>query len=148
VSKLIISQNYSNFMKGTKNLRVLLITMAVMGLAYKEAFADDGKVTLDEVPALGLATATQGIKIAKVGKEALAEAKNLTVIEVKQLVVDVKNSSEFAELELPKVGAFIELGFRQLQIFEDGKALIQGKTPEKVLQGNVADALKQIQFGV
>lgn len=133
-------------MKGTRNLRFLLIALAVMGLAYKEAFADDGKVTLDEVPMLGMATATQGIKIAKVGKEALAEAKDLTVPEIKELVLEVQKSSEFADLDAPKVSAFIELGFRQLQIFEDGKAILQGKTAERVLEGNVADALKAIQF--
>ncbi len=133
-------------MKGTRNLKILLIALAVTGLAYKEAFADDGKITLDEVPALGLATATQGVRIAKIGKEALAEAKDLTVIEVKQLVLEVKNSAEFTDLDMPKVAGFIELGFRQLQIFEDGKALVQGKTAEIILQGNIAQALKQMQL--
>ncbi len=132
--------------KGIRNLRILLVALAVTGLAYKEAFEDDGKVTLNEVPALGLATATQAIRIARIGKEALAEAKDLTVIEVKELVTDIKNSQEFADLELPKVAAFIELGFRQLQIFEDGKAIVQGRTTERVLAVNVADALRQIQM--
>lgn len=136
----------STNVKGIKNLRVLFIALAVVGLAYKEAFADDGKVTLDEVPMLGMATATQGIKISKIGKEALAEAKDLTVLKVKQLVLDIKNSPEFEELDAPKVSAFIELGFRQLQIFEDGKAILQGTIAERVLEDNVADALKQIQF--
>jgi len=133
--------------KGTRNLRVLFIGLAVIGLAYKEAFADDGKVTMDEVPMLGMATATQGIKIAKVGKEALLEAKDLTTIELKELVLEVKNSSEFAELDAPKVAAFIELGFRQLQVFEDGKAILQGKKAENLLQGNVADALAWVKNG-
>lgn len=135
-------------MKGTRNLRVLLIGLAVIGLAYKEAYADDAKITFDEIPALGLATATQGIKIAKVGKEALAEAKDLTVPEVKELVLEVKNSPEFADLDAPKIATFIELGFRQLQIFEDGKAILQGKKPENLLQGNVANALADIKNGL
>ena len=135
-------------MKGTRNLRFLLIALAVIGLVYKDAFADDGKITFDEVPALGIATATQGIKIAKVGKEALAEAKHLTVHEVKELVLEVKNSSEFADLDAPKVAAFIELGFRQLQVFEDGKAILQGKKAENLLQGNIANALADIKNSI
>jgi hypothetical protein len=63
-------------------------------------------------------------------------------------VLDFKNSATFADLALPQVAAFIGLGFRQLQIFEDGKAILQGRTAERVLAGNIADALQAIQLNV
>lgn len=121
--------------------------MAILAFSYKEALEDDGKITIDEAPELGMNTAIQSIKIAKVSKEALAEAKNLTVPEVVQLVLDIKATPQFEDLETPKIAGLIEGGFMILQGLEHIKGVFSGKS-ETVLQGNVAAALASVKNGL
>lgn len=131
--------------KGIKSIVTLFGCLTLIGVSFKEAFEDDGKISGMEIPIVLFETGKQVPKIAKVSKEALAEAKDLTVPELVEVVKEVKDSPEFKDLDTPTVSAFIELGFRQLQIWEDAKALVKGEIPEKLLQGNVANALQFLQ---
>jgi hypothetical protein len=129
--------------KGTRNLFRLLVCFAALGITAKEVF-QDGKVTGGEIPVIFGSLLGQTPTIIKVAPEALAEAKNLTVPEVMQVVRDIKATPQFEELETPKVAGLIQFGFDVLQSFENLKGVFTGNT-EKVLQGNVAAALSSLQ---
>ncbi len=131
--------------KGTQKLLFVFISFAAIGVAVKDAFEDDGKVSTGEAGNILFQTGVRIPSIVKNAPEALEEAKDLTVPEIVDLVKRVQATPEFEEFNTQKVAAYIELGVRQLQIFADFKAISKGQMPEPLLADHVSFALEHLQ---
>ncbi len=127
-------------MKGIKHIVLLFMSFALIGVAFKEAL-EDGKITGFEVPNLFLVTGKEVVKIAKVAPEAIEESKDLQLEEFVQVVKEVQASPEFKDLNTKTVASCIDLGFRQLQIFEDAKSIFTGNPPKILLSDNIKQAI-------
>lgn len=129
--------------KGFKSIVLLFLSFAIIGVAFKEAF-EDGKISGFEVPQVLFVTGKETVKIAKVAPEAIEEATDLDMQEFVQVVKEVQNSPDFKDLNTATVASCIDLGFRQLQIIEDAKAIFTGKPPQILLSANIKEAIQYL----
>ncbi len=131
--------------KGTQKIILLLATFAAVGLSVQGALEDDGKITGLEATGIIFQTGLRVPAIIKNAPEAFEEAKDLTVPEVVDVVRQVQNLPDFQGLNTQKVAAYIELGIRQLQIFQDFKDIAKGQVTTPLLAGNVSFALEHLK---
>lgn len=131
--------------KGTQKIVFLLAVFAAIGVSVQDALEDDGKISGAEATGIIFQTGLRVPAIIKNAPEAFEEAKDLTVPEVVDVVKQVQSLPDFQGLNTQKVAAYIELGIRQLQIFQDFKDIAKGRVTTPLLAGNVAFALEHLK---
>ena len=131
-------------MKGTKNLSILILASIALGVSIENALADDGKISgFSELYTVGKTAAARLPEIAKVAPEALQEAKDLTTIEVVDLVKEVRKQAAYKNFSDSKISKWVEAGLDIVEAL--GK--FTNKDGEPVLiAGNVRQALKSMQI--
>lgn len=132
--------------KGTQKLFVFLLACSAIGVSVENALADDGKISgFSEIYIVGTTAASRIPEIVKSFPEALAEVKDLTVVEVGNLVKDIKADKTYQKFSNQKIATWVEAGLDLVQAF--AKFASTGKNEPAKIEGlgNVYAALQSIK---